>query len=198
MSVVREVCPFHADDDVLGVPTGHGDGSVVFTCTRSGHLTALPHTWLRVPEPEDVAGVDGFAVELGLATELPAALAGYLGTWVEYGLVERAYALRQPGDFAAIVAKFGHNALAPRRYTTSAFIARTLGALGKFGSVLYHGGPATGRWSYNTGISWWALAPAPDWDKSRLSWEGSGHDMSYVPGVGTRDAPLSPTPLAGT
>lgn len=183
MSIIREVCPFHADDDVVGIPTGHGDGSVVFTCTRRGHLQDGPHSWLRVPEPDDVPGVDGFAAELGLAIELPAAVKEYAGMWVEYGLVERAYALRRPDDFAAIVAKFGHNALAPRRYTASAFIARVLGALGRSGTVLYHDGPSSGRWSYNSGISWWSVVPAPDWETSRLSWDAAGLDMTYVPGV---------------
>jgi hypothetical protein len=44
----------------------------------------------------------GIAAELGLDVELPRVLAGFLGG-VEYGLVERAYAQRNPKDFAALV-----------------------------------------------------------------------------------------------
>ena len=184
MTVSREVCPFHADDDVLGVASGNGDGSLIFTCLRTnGHPQAGPHSWLRVPEPDDVAGVDGFAAELGLAVELPAAVKDYAGLWVEYGLVERQYALRRPDDFAAIVAKFGHNAVAHKDYTASAFIGRVLAALGRTGAVLYHDGPSSGRWSYNSGISWWSVSPAPEWDDARLSWADAAHDMRYVPGA---------------
>jgi hypothetical protein len=192
VGISREVCPFHADDDVRGIPTGSGDGSLTFICDRAkGHPHGGPHSWLRVPDPPDVAGIDGFAAELGLATKLPAALVEYRGRWVEYGLVERSYALRCPDDFRAIVARFGHNELAQTPYTASAFLARTLGALGRTGAVLYHDGPATGRWSYNSRISWWSLSPMPDWDTSRLSWLESGLDISYLPST-VQPEPASP------
>lgn len=45
----------------------------------------------------------GIAAELGLDVELPRVLAGFPGVWVEYGLVEGAYAQRNPKDFAALV-----------------------------------------------------------------------------------------------
>ena len=48
--------------------------------------------------------------------------------------------------------------------------------------MLYHLGPATGLWKYNSTIFWWAVPPEPDWESARLSWSDSGHDMSYVPG----------------
>jgi hypothetical protein len=182
--VSREVCPFHADDDVVGVPTGNEDGSLIFTCDRSrGHPEDAPHIWLRVPAPPDVPGVDGLAAELGLGMDLPAALKQFAGMWVEYGLIERAYALYRPTEFARIVNEFGHNAIEPKRYTTSAFVGRALGALGRQGTIGYRNGPATGRWSYNSSISWWAVHPLPDWDAARISWQDAGHDMSYVPGA---------------
>jgi hypothetical protein len=185
VNISREVCPFHADDDVVGVPTGALDGSVRFTCARSkGHPEPGPHTWLRVPEPDEGStGLDSYAAELGLAIELPAAVAVHAGTWIEYGLVERAYALRCPDDFTAIVNRYGHRAISPKRYTASAFLGGVLGTLSRVGTVLYHPGPATGRWSYNGTISWWTVPPAPDWESSRLSWEDSGYEVSYVPGA---------------
>ena len=35
MTVSRQVCPFHADEDIQGVPTGSGEGSLSFTCPRT-------------------------------------------------------------------------------------------------------------------------------------------------------------------
>ena len=127
--------------------------------------------------------MEDYAAELGLGTELPRAIAQYRGKWIEYGVAEQAYALRCPDDFAAIVSRYGHTAVKPKQYTASAFLAGVLGVLSKHGTVLYHLGPATGRWKYNSTISWWAASPAPDWDTSRLSWHDSRLDMSYVPGA---------------
>jgi hypothetical protein len=98
-------------------------------------------------------------------------------------VAERAYALRCPEDFAAVVRRYGHTAVRPKQYTASAFLAGVLGVLSEHGTVLYHLGPATGRWKYNGTISWWTVPPVPDWDLSRLSWFDSGMDMSYVPGA---------------
>ena len=170
MTVSWQVCPFHADEDIQGVPTGSDEGSLSFTCARMrGHPHGGSHSWLYVPQLDGLSGIDGYAAELGLATELPAAIAQYRGHWIEYGVAERAYALQCPGDFAAIVSRYGHTAVRPKQYTTSAFLAGVLGVLSKHGTVLYHLGPATGRWKYNGTISWWAVPPAPDWESSRLS-----------------------------
>lgn len=183
VSISRQVCPFHADEDIQGVRTEDATASVSFTCERTrGHPHGGPHSWLYVPEPDRLPGIDGYAAELGLATELPAAIAQYGGQWVEYGVAERAYALQCPGDFAAIVDRYGHTAIRAKKYTASAFLAGVLGVLSKRGTVLYHLGPATGRWKYNGTISWWAVPPTPDWESARLSWTDSAQDTSYVPG----------------
>ena len=142
---------------------------------REHHPRFLP------PAFSDFQVESGGVAELGLATELPAAIAQYRGHWIEYGVAERAYALQCPDDFAAIVSRYGHTAVKPKQYTTSAFLAGVLGVLSKHGTVLYHLGPATGRWKYNGTISWWAVPPAPDWESSRLSWSAIDQDMSYVP-----------------
>jgi hypothetical protein len=47
------------------------------------------------------------------------------------------------------------------------------------GTVLFHAGRGTGRWSYNSDISYWALRPAPDWE-DRLTWDEAGADVDYV------------------
>ena len=184
MAVSWQVCPFHGDEDILGVATGGQDSSLTFTCPRSsGHPQPGPHSWLYVPQVEGPPGIEGYAAELGLASELPAAIGHYRGTWIEYGVAERAYAMRCPDDFAAIVARYGHKAIAPKQYTASAFLAGVLGVLSRQGTLLYHLGPATGRWSYNEKISWWAVAPAPDWNSDRLSWAEDGDSICYIPGA---------------
>ena len=77
--------------------------------------------------------------------------------------------------------RYGHSAVKRAQYTASAFLAKTLGDLSRSGDVLFHEGPATGRWSYNGKISWWALAPKPHWSPG-TSWADTGLMMDYVPG----------------
>jgi hypothetical protein len=77
--------------------------------------------------------MSGLAQDLGLDTELPAALAALRSGWFEYGLVERSYAQRQPHGFARMVQQWGHTAIAHKQYTASAYIARVLGQLGRKG-----------------------------------------------------------------
>jgi hypothetical protein len=57
-----------------------------------------------------------------------------------------------PADFAAIVNRYGHTAIGPKQCTASAFLAGVLSVLSKYGTVLYHLAPATGRWQYNGSI----------------------------------------------
>lgn len=177
----RQVCPFHSDEDVVGKPFDD-QGTSVFTCDRkTGHVVPGPYTWMQAPEPPDEQGLSGLADELRLDIELPAVIAGYRGRWIEYGVLEAAYAAAKPLDFAMLVERYGHTAIKETRYSASAFLAATLGHLSRRGYVLFHGGPATGRWRYNSQISWWALPPEPDW-KQRISWAELGRSMNYVPG----------------
>lgn len=178
----RQFCPVHTDEDILGTRFDD-NGTYVFTCDRTtGHPVPGPYTWMQAPEPPDQFGVSGLAEELRLDIELPAAMAQYAGYWIEYGVLEAAYATANPHDFATLVDRYGHTAIKATRYSASAFIASTLGHLSRSGHVLFHGGPATGRWSYNGQISWWALAPEPEW-KRRTSWADLGRSMDYVPGT---------------
>jgi hypothetical protein len=164
MSIQRQSCPFHTDDDVLGVLTP--DGAYSFTCERTtGHPTSGGYSWLHDPVVQDVAGLGGLAEELGLAQELPAALTSLGRGWFEYGLVERAYATTRPADFRVMVERWGHTSKAPKQYTASAYIAGVLGRLTKDGVVYYHPGPGTGRWSYNGQISYWSTDPDSEWDE---------------------------------
>jgi hypothetical protein len=55
-----------------------------------GHPHGARHGWLHVPQPAGLPGTDGYAAELGLATELAAAIAEVLlasavgASWVYY------------------------------------------------------------------------------------------------------------------
>lgn len=176
-----QICHFHADEGVRGEPLG-SDGTLSYTCSRTkGHPHPGPYTWLQAPIAPDAPGISGLAAELSLAVELPAVLYAFRGQWAEYGVVELAYAAANPTDFALLVDRYGHTAVAAKRYTASAFLAKALGDLSRTGSILFHEGPATGRWNYNPRISWWSLAPEPDWSQ-RISWADTGHSMGYVPG----------------
>lgn len=70
-------------------------------------------------------------------------LAGFPGHWVEYGVVEHAYAKSRPGDWRRLIDTYGHTAIKPSHYTASAFLGATLGHLARNGFVAYHDGPAT-------------------------------------------------------
>ena len=107
--------------------------------------------------------------ELSLDVELRADLASLGSGWFEYGLVERAYALRRSADFARMVALWGHTAQSPKQYTVSTYLAGTLGRLSRLGIVAHHPGPGTGRWSYNSNISWWSIVPPEPWEQ-RTAW----------------------------
>jgi len=177
---VREVCPFHADDDVAGVHVSDEVGWS-FACHRRGHPRPGPYSWLRAPEPPDLGEMNGIAADLELEVSLPAALSEYRGTWVEYGVLERAFALANPEDWRFLMDRYSHTAVAAKQYTVSAFLGGVLGRLWRRGLVGGIGGEATDRWSYNRTTGYWALLPEPDHDR-RLSWADSGFTVEYVPG----------------
>ncbi len=76
--------------------------------------------------------------------------------------------------------RYGRRELAPRQYTVSALLAHTLSQLAKRGTAALQFGPATGRWAYNSTISWWSLLPTPGWSE-RLCWEASSVEADYLP-----------------
>jgi hypothetical protein len=176
-----QVCPQHSFEEIDGVWISDEVGTE-FTCTRTDHVTPGPFTWISSPPPPPGTDLSGIAEDLGLGVEIPAVLKDFAGQWIEYGVFERAYALANPKDWAFLMDRYSHTAVAPKRYTVSAFLAATLGNLERAGVVAFHSGPATGRWSYNGTISYWSLPPAPDW-ATRITWAGSGHTIDYVPGT---------------
>ncbi|MFM9597942.1 hypothetical protein ACKI1O_52700, partial [Streptomyces scabiei] len=77
-----------------------------FTCPRTDHFLPGPYTWLSAPPPPPGTGANGIAADLGLAVELPVALKQFGSQWVEYGVVERAYALANPKDWSFLLQKY--------------------------------------------------------------------------------------------
>jgi len=152
-----------------------------FTCNRRGHPADGPYTWLRAPEPPALGELTGISAELGLDVALPAALKESRGTWVEYGILERAYALANPEDWAFLIARYGHTAVAAKRYTVSAFLGGVLGRLQGAGTIAGTMGAATGRWSYNGSTGYWALHPQSS-ISDKLSWADSSFTVAHVPG----------------
>ena len=180
MSPALVVCPFHTSEDVAP-QSDPATGAWVCTCPRTtGHPHPGPLTWPMPDENSESLGV--LADDLGLDIQLPAAVASFGPHWVEYGLVEYAYAIANPVDFAYLVEQLGHTARGKTRTSASGYLARTLGRLSQQGHVLYRPGYATGRWSYNSGVSWWSYGPdRPEVDDVIL-WASREPDMSYVPG----------------
>lgn len=183
-----QVCPQHVGEELTGLPVEDPPGSYEYTCTRSGHVVPGPITWLESPPPPGLPGLASIAQELSLQIELPAALQQFGGRWVEYGVLESAYAAACPNDFAQLVDRYGHRyrnahkGLEPSSYTVSMFVAGTLGHLAKQGYVAYHLGPATGYWAgHLETVSWWALPPGKDWSpEHRLSCADAGTTMDYA------------------
>ena len=186
------VCHFHTDEWSPGKRLA--DGSYAHACERvGGHPSESGWYWLQAPEPPQVPGLHGMAEELHLARELPAAIAALGNGWFEYGLVERSYATRRPDDFARMVTQWGHTSLAPTQYSVSSYLAGTLGRLSRMAAVAYHEGKGTGRWSYNSDISWWSSVPSGPWtertawvdivgDDDEASRKADAECLSYVPG----------------
>jgi hypothetical protein len=183
-----QTCPLHGFDDIIGTPVEDAPGAYEYVCPRADVHHSRPRVWLEEPESSGPNGLSALALDLGLDVALPSALQQFGGSWVEYGVLERAYALAQPEGFQALIDKYGHRRRTqaeggePGKYTLSMFLAGSLGQLAKKGYVDYHNGPATGYWGeYLTKVSWWALPPGPDWTpEHRVSVEDSGASMDYV------------------
>ncbi|WP_209716512.1 hypothetical protein [Marmoricola sp. OAE513] len=164
-------CHFHGPptyDDIAGVRTP--DGLYLFECTEpvhpDGHAT---YEWLADLSPAAADGLGGLADELSLGSVLPELVAGFGGGWYEYGLVEKRYAETDPDGFDEMVRRWGHTARESKPYTASSYLAGTLGRLAREGAVAFRYGAGTGRWDYNSQISYWAVTPDADWD-SRTTW----------------------------
>lgn len=158
-----------------------GPGVWRLTCSNPKH----PHgsyTWeattaARIEAPP----TDDKAARLGMYEDLPACLvAGE--PFAEYGVVEYRFSQLRPEVYEQLIGDYSHTRLQRGKpYTASVFIALALDRLAKHGDVLYRSGPATGYWSYNEVISYWALPPRQETDQRRLSWERFAHENGLDP-----------------
>lgn len=181
--MTRQICPFHSDEEVDGVK--QADGSYVFRCERRGHPFGAAYEWQHFEPSPGMDPGDGVTAEFDLLAELKEALAAVSAThWVEYGMIEREYAHRRPRDFTELVKRYGHTARQWKQYTVSALLGRTLARLHDVGEVHFRWLPATGYWSYNGRIGWFALGPTPPPDEARVSCSADpDYDVrEYVPG----------------
>lgn len=189
-----QICPFHPDEWIKPQKFDSETAEYTFTCPRENHPTPGPYTWAYITEPTGITGITGDSLGLGLDIELPKAVTTAVTThqqpWVEYGLIESAYARANPEHWKLLLAKYDHThyqtdltARQASTYTASKYLARSLGALGRQGALIHRFGKGTGRWSYNASISYYALPPGADWS-DRRTWDGSGEQMeTYMPAV---------------
>lgn len=160
------VCPFHAGDRPEAEHIGNETVDWQFTCEYNDHPVPGPYVWSVTDEP----GMDmGQALGLDLGSTLPKAVRdasqAHGGGWVEYGLVERAFALANPEDWSLLLARYDHRwfgqGTATQQelpYTASRYLAGRLGDLSRRGDVRYRDGKGTGYWSYLRRVSHWAPA----------------------------------------
>jgi len=172
--MMRQVCPLCVlDDYVTRIPLG--DGAFEYTCSYSRrHRSGQSFTWIgtALERLSDAPDVEGPAQELGMLDHLPACLNDG-EPWVEYGIVEDRYAKLNPEAFEELRRRYGHRLLGPRitSHTMSAYIARVLKMLSDRNVVALDWGKATGGWSYNEVVSYWAKPPPGPPKSQRLSYE---------------------------
>jgi hypothetical protein len=162
----KQFCQLCAlDDDVSWTPIG--PGIFEYTCSaEKRHKSGQPHRWLSSGDGVVMGALaesEGPAAELGMLDDLPQCVIEGEG-WVEYGVVEHRYAKLNPEAFEELRARYGHRILGPTvspHHTASTYIARVLGMLRDRGVLAFDYAKATGQWSYNGSISYWAKLPPP-------------------------------------
>lgn len=147
------------------------DGLWTFSCDYgSKHEGGDAHVW---DDTNDAGSSDG---------DVRQSLTPYLSPlraclqpdepYVEYGIVEWRFRGVSARLFAELVEEHGHTRLnpIPSKKSTSAYLAQSLGLLAADGELVRVYGTATGTWSYNGQVTYWAVPPGPP-TASRLSWK---------------------------
>lgn len=142
------------------------DRLVEYTCAGR-HGGSGEHTWLVSQAKVGWSA----AAEEGVTDELLEPLLGCVlpgEPFVEFGIVEYRLRLDRLDLFVAHVRERGHVMLAPGVATASSVrFSLALGRLARSGELVSRYGPATGAWSYNSQVTYWARPPAPN---TELSW----------------------------
>lgn len=159
-----QVCPLCGHDDLVElVPSGETD-QWLFACTN--HQPS--YNW-AVAIQSPTQGQQGITAEIGMYDDLLLCVKAD-EPCIEHGVVEYRYQHLRPKLYEDLVAEFGHRAHGPRNFSVSALMARALGQLRDEGLLSWQYAKATGFWSYNGSISYWAKVPAPSAD-DRITWE---------------------------
>jgi hypothetical protein len=165
-------------------------GNWNYNCARPLHGEG-GHAWTVVPPAAAtvVSCRDGYFAELDVYEDLIACIHGG-DPWLEYGIVEDRYRAQAPDTYAALVAKFSHSARNAIRggpdtdpdqsRKVSSRLAGALSHLAQEGLIAKSTGLATGYWSYNGTVTYWAAMPPPPADLV-LSWEMYAEQMSLDP-----------------
>ena len=147
-----QMCPMHTDEHVQPVAVLNETMDYLYTCNRTdGHGRPGPYSW---PWSAPLAAVASTPVEFDLDVTLVQAVTlasqAYGCGWVEYGLVERAFALANPEQWSALLAQHDHtkyNAKGATRkdqpYTASKRLGQKLGILRRREDVAFQQGPGT-------------------------------------------------------
>ncbi len=166
----RQVCPLCSRDDRIEIEA-IGPALWRYTCWNDRHPRGAYVWQATATERVNQPAMEGKTAELGLYEDLPRCLVQG-EAYVEYGVVEHRYGELRPQVYQRLIADYSHTRIERNKpYTASVFIALALGRLADLGDVLYRVGPATGYWTYNEVISYWALPPGPEDADNPVTWE---------------------------
>lgn len=175
-----EVCPLCGYDDDVTVSELSGEAEWLFRCPGHPRHHPEPYTW-AVSHQVPFSGHEGICAELGLYEDLPLCLHTGEG-WVEHGIVEYRYKTARPNQYRKLIDLYGHISRERKYYTASVPIARTLGQLAKEGVIAYRARlPATGLWSHNGTVGYWA--PHEPGDGAYATWSSWAKSHDLDPGA---------------
>ncbi len=151
------------------------EGGFLYTCTNTGKHHG-DGVWQWVADPNDPTNTKSksktattavMGAGEGKTNDLLDPFTTILqnlphGVFYEHGVLEYELRCQYPDLFGHHVAENGHVLLGPGKFTASSTrFAAALMRLERAGVVVHMLGTATGAWSYNSGVSYWALIPAP-------------------------------------
>ncbi len=146
------------------------DGLVRYTCADARQHDGHVYVWEL--SARQATGTAGTAAE-GVTDELLDPLMRCIGAhepFLEYGIVEYRLSKVRPDLYAAHIREQGHVMLEPSSVTaTNSRFSLALVRLRSEGQLVSITGPATGAWSYNGQVSYWARPGAPG--RKSLTWE---------------------------
>jgi len=163
-------------------------GGYVYTCTNTAHHDG-EGVWVWPYDPAPTKGKPGKAgagegqgKTADLLEPFSTILAGLPGgVFHEHGILEYELRTQFPQLFGRHVAENGHVLLGPGKFTASGTrFAAALMCLEREGLVVHVRRPATGAWSYDSGVSFWCLTPAPAEEKLH-TWVQRGAELGRDP-----------------